>query len=146
MGVSSQTNSESRGIAGWARSRSLTPLFFEGVGVSPQLLPRLAAEAGLEVDPVDGHSPRQADVLIVAGPIPIKLMPVLQRMWRAMRAPRWCVAFGGGEGHGVDSYALVTDIRRFVPVDVFVPECPPTAESMREAIDQVRRLAGGASS
>lgn len=129
------------GLGAWARTRSLTPVFFEGVGVRPDLLPRLAQAAGLECPAQVGNSPRHADVMIIAGPVPIRLMPAVHRIWKSMRSPRWCVAFGGGAGHPVDSYALVDDITRFMPVDVHIPECPPTLESMREAVRRVHELA-----
>src|SRR5262249_39384495 len=75
-------------------------------------------------------SPRQCDLMIVAGRIAMKMLPVLQRIWMQMPEPKWCVSMGACASSGgvFDTYAVVQGIDRFIPVDMYVPGCPPRPE------------------
>src|SRR5688500_768984 len=77
-------------------------------------------------------SPRQADVLICAGRVPYKLAPVLRRIWDQMPQPKWCVSMGACASTGgvFDVYSMVQGIDTIVPVDVYVPGCPPRPEGL----------------
>jgi NADH-quinone oxidoreductase subunit B len=77
-------------------------------------------------------SPRQADVLICAGRVPYKLAPVLRRIWDQMPQPKWCVSMGACASSGgvFDVYSMVQGIDTIVPVDVYVPGCPPRPEGL----------------
>src|SRR5262249_8225045 len=81
-------------------------------------------------------SPRQCDLMIVAGRVVMKMVPVMQRIWMQMPEPKWCISMGGAAGGGgvLDPYAGVQGIDRFLPVDVFVPGCPPRPEQLIRAI------------
>jgi NADH-quinone oxidoreductase subunit B len=86
-------------------------------------------------------SPRQADVLICAGRVPFKLAPVLRRIWQQMPQPKWCISMGAcaSSGNGIfDNYAVVQGIDNIIPVDVYVPGCPPTPEGLMYGILQLK--------
>jgi NADH-quinone oxidoreductase subunit B len=77
-------------------------------------------------------TPRQADVLICAGRVPYKLAPVLRRIWDQMSQPKWCVSMGACASSGgvFDVYSMVQGIDTIVPVDVYIPGCPPRPEGL----------------
>jgi len=77
-------------------------------------------------------SPRQADVLICAGRVPYKLAPVLRRIWDQMPQPKWCISMGACASSGgvFDVYSMVQGIDTIVPVDVYIPGCPPRPEGL----------------
>jgi NADH-quinone oxidoreductase subunit B len=73
------------------------------------------------------YSPRQADVLLCAGRVPYKLAPVMRRIYQQMPQPKWVIAMGACASTGgmFDNYAMVQGIDTIIPVDVYVPGCPP---------------------
>ena len=81
-------------------------------------------------------SPRQCDLMIVAGRVAMKMLPVLQRIWLQMPEPKWCISMGACASTGgvFDTYAVVQGIDRFIPVDVYVPGCPPRPEQLLQSI------------
>jgi NADH-quinone oxidoreductase subunit B len=81
-------------------------------------------------------SPRQADVLICAGRVPFKLAPVIRRIWQQMTQPKWAIAMGAcaSSGNIFDNYAVVQGIDTIIPVDVYVPGCPPRPEGLMYGI------------
>ena len=81
-------------------------------------------------------SPRQADVLICAGRVPFKLAPVIRRIWQQMPQPKWAIAMGAcaSSGNIFDNYAVVQGIDTIIPVDVYVPGCPPRPEGLMYGI------------
>ena len=87
-------------------------------------------------------SPRQADVLIVAGTLSTKMAGPLIRLWEQMPEPKWCVAMGDctcSGGRYKRSYSTIEGIDRVMPVDVYVPGCPPTAEALVYGILQLQK-------
>ena len=81
-------------------------------------------------------SPRQCDLMIVAGRVVMKMLPVLQRIWLQMPEPKWCISMGACASSGgvFDTYAVVQGIDRFIPVDMYVPGCPPRPEQLLQSI------------
>lgn len=87
-------------------------------------------------------SPRQSDVLIVAGTVTNKMAPALRQVYDQMPEPRWVISMGScanGGGYYHYSYSVVRGCDRIMPVDVYVPGCPPTAEALMYAMLQLKR-------
>ncbi len=135
--------------ANWSRKFSLWPMPFAtaccgielmAVGASRFDIARFGAE-------VMRFSPRQCDLLIVAGRVAMKMMPVLQRIWLQMPEPKWCVSMGACACTGgvFDTYAVVQGVDRFIPVDSYIPGCPPRPEQILRALMdmQAKIQAGG---
>jgi NADH-quinone oxidoreductase subunit B len=92
-------------------------------------------------------SPRQADVLICAGRLPFKLAPVIRRVWDQMPQPKWCISMGACASSGgiFDTYTMVQGIDTIVPVDVYVPGCPPRPEGLLYGILLLQKKIAGES-
>lgn len=136
-------------VVNWCRKYSLWPMPFAtaccgielmAVGASRFDIARFGAE-------VMRFTPRQCDVMIVAGRVSMKMMPVLQRIWLQMPEPKWCISMGACACTGgiFDTYAVVQGIDRFIPVDVYIPGCPPRPEQILRAVMdlQAKIQAGG---
>jgi NADH-quinone oxidoreductase subunit B len=130
-------------VARWAQSGSMWPLTFGlaccGVEMMHTAAPRYDLERfGMFFRP----SPRQSDVLIVAGTLTNKMAPALRRVYDQMPDPKWVVSMGScanGGGYYHYSYSVVRGCDRIVPVDVYVPGCPPTAEALLYGLLQLQR-------
>jgi NADH-quinone oxidoreductase subunit B len=87
-------------------------------------------------------SPRQADLLIVAGTISKKLGPILKQVYEQMSEPKWVLAVGACASSGgiFDTYSVLQGIDRIIPVDVYVPGCPPRPEQIIDGIMKIHEL------
>ena len=86
-------------------------------------------------------SPRQTDLLLVAGRVSVKMLPVLQRIYSQLCEPKWVCSMGAccSTGGIFDTYAVVQGIDQFIPVDVYVPGCPPRPEQLLEGLMTIQR-------
>jgi NADH-quinone oxidoreductase subunit B len=133
-----------------ARKYSLWPMPFAtaccgielmAVGASRFDIARFGAE-------VMRFSPRQCDLLIVAGRVSMKMLPVLQRIWLQMPEPKWSISMGACASTGgiFDTYAVVQGVDRFIPIDVYIPGCPPRPEQiLRALMDLQEKIQKGSS-
>lgn len=86
-------------------------------------------------------SPRQSDLLFVVGTISHKIAPILRRIWEQMTEPKWVVAFGAcaSSGGPYDNYATVQGIDTIIPVDVYIPGCPPRPEMVLDGLIKLQK-------
>ncbi|HUP52137.1 MAG TPA: NADH-quinone oxidoreductase subunit B [Longimicrobiales bacterium] len=121
-------------IINWGRRNSLWPMPFGTACCAIEMMAAAASNFDLARFGMErmSFSPRQADVLICAGRVPYKLAPVLRRIWDQMPQPKWCVSMGACASSGgvFDVYSMVQGIDTIVPVDVYVPGCPPRPEAL----------------
>jgi NADH-quinone oxidoreductase subunit B len=134
-------------VANFVRASSLWPMPFATACCGIELMATASsrydlARFGAEVM---RFTPRQCDMMIVAGRVVMKMVPVLQRIWLQMPEPKWCISMGACASSGgvFDTYAVVQGVDRFLPVDVYVPGCPPRPEQLIRSImdlqDKVRQ-------
>src|SRR5947209_2287037 len=128
----------------WARSRSVWPL---GYGLACCAIEMMAAASAAQYDisrfgsEVFRSSPRQADLMIVAGTVSVKMGPRLRLLWEQMPDPKWVLSMGqcaNSAGEFYDSYYTVQGVDTIVPVDVYVPGCPPRPEQLIEGLLKLR--------
>jgi NADH-quinone oxidoreductase subunit B len=121
-----------------ARANSLWPMPFGTACCAIEFMAVAASRFDLSRFGMErlSFSPRQADVLICAGRVPFKLAPVLRRIWQQMPQPKWCISMGACASTGgmFDNYAVVQGIDTIIPVDVYVPGCPPRPEALMYGI------------
>ena len=121
-------------LVNWARSNSLWPMPFGTACCAIEFMATAASRFDLARFGMErmGYSPRQADVLICAGRLPYKLSPVIRRIYDQMPQPKWVISMGACASTGgiFDTYTMVQGIDNIVPVDVYVPGCPPRPEGL----------------
>jgi len=130
-------------LANWGRKNSLWPLTFGLACCAVEMMHIAAPRYDMDrYGVVFRASPRQADVIIVAGTLTNKMAPAFRRVYDQMPDPKWVVSMGScanGGGYYHYSYSVVRGCDRIVPVDIYVPGCPPTAEALMYGILQLQK-------
>ncbi len=129
-------------LINWARSGSMWPVSFGLACCAVEMMHASAARYDLDRFGVMYRpSPRQSDVMIVAGTLVNKMAPALRKVYDQMAEPKWVISMGScanGGGYYHYSYSVVRGCDRIVPVDIYVPGCPPTAEALVYGIIQLQ--------
>ncbi|CAH3038336.1 unnamed protein product [Pocillopora meandrina] len=130
-------------IVNWARRGSLWPMTFGLACCAVEMMHFAAPRYDMDrFGVVFRASPRQADVMIVAGTLTNKMAPALRKVYDQMPEPRWVISMGScanGGGYYHYSYSVVRGCDRIVPVDIYVPGCPPTAEALLYGVLQLQK-------
>ena len=131
-------------VLNWSRANSLWPLTFATSCCEIEMMQTVASDNDIARfgSEVFRGSPRQADLLICAGTITHKMAPVLLRLYEQMPEPKYVIAMGactcGGGMFAETSYSVVNGIDKILPVDIYLPMCPPRPEALIDAVRQLQ--------
>lgn len=128
----------------WARKNSIWPMPFATACCGIELMATAASRYDISRFGAEAmrFSPRQCDLLIVAGRVVMKMMPVLQKIYMQMTEPKWVISMGACASTGgvFDTYCVIQGVDQFIPVDVYVPGCPPRPETLLEGFMAIQRI------
>jgi NADH-quinone oxidoreductase subunit B len=131
-------------VVGMARANSLWPLPFATSCCGIEFMATMASTYDLARFGSErlSFSPRQADLLMVMGTIAKKMGPILRQVYEQMAEPRWVLSMGACASSGgiFDTYSVLQGIDRIIPVDVYIPGCPPRPEQVLDGIMQIQKL------
>ncbi|KAJ0421248.1 hypothetical protein BJY00DRAFT_282421 [Aspergillus carlsbadensis] len=142
-GALDQISTKADALIAWARNGSFWPLSFAtaccGVEMMHVSMPRYDQD---RLGIIFRASPRQSDVMIVAGTVTNKMAPAIRQLYDQMPDPKWVISMGScanGGGYYHYSYNVVRGVDRVIPVDIYVPGCPPTPEALLQGIFELQR-------
>lgn len=131
-------------VVSWARKNAMWPLPFGTSCCGIEMMATLCADYDMSRfgAEVVRFSPRQADMLIVAGIVNAKMAPVLRNIYDQMADPKWVMSFGACASSGgiFDVYSVTQGIDTVIPVDIYVPGCPPAPEGLIHALNTLQEM------
>ncbi|HLY01051.1 MAG TPA: NADH-quinone oxidoreductase subunit B family protein [Candidatus Cybelea sp.] len=136
-------------VARWAQSSSVWPLTMGLACCAIEMMTVTSSEYDIARlgSEVFRSSPRQADLMIVSGRVAQKMGPVVKRLYDQMADPKWVISMGACASSGgiFDNYAIIQGVDTIIPVDVYVPGCPPTPDGLLYAVNLIQQQirAGG---
>ena len=134
-------------VIGWARKNSLWPYPFGTACCAIEMMATLNSRYDLSRFGVEviRFSPRQSDLLIVSGRVVLKMMPVLTEIYQQMGEPKWVISMGACASTGgvFNTYPQIQGVDQFIPVDVYIPGCPPRPESLIDGVLKIQKIIDG---
>ena len=134
-------------VVNWARENSIWPMPFGTACCAIEMMATAATRYDLARFGMErmSFSPRQADLLICAGRVSYNMAPVLRKIWEQMPSPKWAISMGACASTGgvFDVYSMVQGIDTIIPVDVYVPGCPPRPEALMYGIIKLQEKVTG---
>jgi len=131
-------------VVSWARQGSFWPLTFGLACCALEMMQATVSRYDFDrFGVIFRASPRQADLMIIAGTLTNKMAPALRRLYEQVLDPKWVLSMGScanGGGYYHYSYSVVRGCNRVIPVDIYVPGCPPTAEALFFGIIQLQKI------
>lgn len=130
-------------VVSWARQGSFWPLTFGLACCALEMMQATVSRYDFDrFGVIFRASPRQADLMIIAGTLTNKMAPALRRLYEQVLDPKWVLSMGScanGGGYYHYSYSVVRGCNRIIPVDIYVPGCPPTAEALMFGVIQLQK-------
>jgi len=131
-------------VVSWARQGSFWPLTFGLACCALEMMQATVSRYDFDrFGVIFRASPRQADLIIVAGTLTNKMAPGLRRLYEQVLDPKWVLSMGScanGGGYYSYSYSVVKGCNRIIPVDIYIPGCPPTAEALMFGVIQLQKV------
>jgi len=142
--LSSYYTSPVNSVLSWSRQGSFWPLTFGLACCAVEMMHATASRYDFDrLGVIFRASPRQSDLIIVAGTLTNKMAPALRTLYEQMLDPKWVVSMGScanGGGYYHYSYSVVRGCNKVIPVDLYVPGCPPTAEALMYGVLQLQKI------